>query len=429
MPGPRRRPLISILALGMILATITAPGAKAGLLVTANDDAYGVRHDRVLTVAAPGVLGNDSGIGRTAAKLTNPAHGTVTMNTNGSFTYRPTAGYVGPDSFTYEARILNLGILFTDSALVTLTITNAAPIAMNDSFTGVTGVTLSVPAPGLLANDTDGDGDALTAALVNGGGNGSLSVSADGSFTFKSGGSFVGLRTFTYQVTDGIATSSIATVSINVGPAPTPTPPPPTPTPPPAPTPTPTAIPTATPTATPTPTLLPTLPPLPTLLPTLPPLPTLLPAPSPSGRPDPSARPTASVTPAPTSTGSAGTSAGPGSSKDGGSGGGPIAAGPIAGGPSIPPDGPGGGPGGAAGFVVGRPDPARIEGLGDLAVVGIGGLVEWAVPALVLSVPGLLLVIAVLAQAAGALFWVPVARRWLGGFGIRRRRGTSGGRA
>ncbi|MEA2606869.1 MAG: hypothetical protein QOI00_1626, partial [Chloroflexota bacterium] len=89
----------------------------------------------------------------------------------------------------------------------------------------------------------------------------------------------------------------------------------------------------------------------------------------------------------------------------------------------------GSGPGGAAGFVVGQADPARIEGLGDLAVVGIGGLVEWAVPALVLSVPGLLLVIAVLAQSAGALFWVPVARRWLGGFGIRRRRGTYGGHA
>jgi hypothetical protein len=51
------------------------------------------------------------------------------------------------------------------------------------------------------------------------------------------------------------------------------------------------------------------------------------------------------------------------------------------------------------------------------------------VPALVLSVPGLLLVIAVLAQAAGALFWLPVAQRWLGGFGIRRRRGPSAERA
>jgi hypothetical protein len=71
---------------------------------------------------------------------------------------------------------------------------------------------------------------------------------------------------------------------------------------------------------------------------------------------------------------------------------------------------------------VGRGDLGQIDGLGDVGIVGIGGLVIWAVPALVLSVPGLLLLLAVLAQAAGALFWLPVARRWLGGFGIRRRR-------
>jgi hypothetical protein len=73
---------------------------------------------------------------------------------------------------------------------------------------------------------------------------------------------------------------------------------------------------------------------------------------------------------------------------------------------------------------VGRGDLGSIDGLGDVDIVGIGGLVIWAIPALVLSVPGLLLLLAVLAQAAGALFWVPVARRWLGGFGIRRRRET-----
>jgi hypothetical protein len=47
---------------------------------------------------------------------------------------------------------------------------------------------------------------------------------------------------------------------------------------------------------------------------------------------------------------------------------------------------------------------------------------EWAVPALVLSVPGLLLVLAVAAQAAFAALWLPLVRRWLGGLGVRRRR-------
>jgi len=90
------------------------------------------------------------------------------------------------------------------------------------------------------------------------------------------------------------------------------------------------------------------------------------------------------------------------------------------------PGGPGGGPGQAGGFDVGRGDVGLIDGLGDVGVVGLSGLVIWAVPALVLSVPGLLLLLAVLAQAAGGLLWLPVVRRWLGGFGIRRRRAADG---
>jgi hypothetical protein len=84
----------------------------------------------------------------------------------------------------------------------------------------------------------------------------------------------------------------------------------------------------------------------------------------------------------------------------------------------------GAGPDQLAGFAVGRSELDAIDGVGDLGVIGLGGLVVWAVPALVLSVPGLLLVLAVLAQAMGGLLWLPVARRWLGGFGIRRRHAT-----
>jgi hypothetical protein len=64
-----------------------------------------------------------------------------------------------------------------------------------------------------------------------------------------------------------------------------------------------------------------------------------------------------------------------------------------------------------------------IDDFGDVDLTSLG-LIEWAVPSLVLSVPGILLVLAVLAQASGGVFWVPIARRWLGGFGLRRRRST-----
>ena len=95
----RLQRLIAALATMLLVAAMTAPVATAALLglVTARDDAYTAVHSRPLAVnAANGVLDNDSGIGITAARLTHPAHGTVTVNSNGSFTYRPTAGMSAP---------------------------------------------------------------------------------------------------------------------------------------------------------------------------------------------------------------------------------------------------------------------------------------------------------------------------------------------
>jgi hypothetical protein len=67
------------------------------------------------------------------------------------------------------------------------------------------------------------------------------------------------------------------------------------------------------------------------------------------------------------------------------------------------------------------------EGDGAPFDLGSGGLatfdsIDWAIPALALTVPGLLLMLAVLAQLSVGALWLPVVRRWLGGFGVGRRR-------
>lgn len=385
-----------IAALWVAGALLSASPAKALLSLVANPDAYSVRHDRVLNVAAPGVLGNDVVVlGSTAVRDSQPAHGSLALQSNGAFTYTPAAGYVGTDSFRYHAHDL----LDSNSATVTITITNATPVAHADSYTATTGVTLSVPAPGLLANDTDGDGDALSAQLVDGGGNGSLDVNANGSFSFKSGGSFSGDRTFTYRVTDGVAWSVSATVTIAVSPTGTQTP-----------SPTPTAAPTVTaaPTRTPTPTPIP----IPTLsIPTLPvptlPIPTLpaasLPIASlPIASLSPSNSPAATPTPAPSSPGASVGAIGPlGAPREGS------------------PDGGTGsnGVGPESGFIVGETF-GSFDGLDPIVFGGF----EWAVPGLALSVPGLLLILAIAAQGGAGLFSVPFVRRWLGNFGLWRRR-------
>jgi hypothetical protein len=80
-------------------------------------------------------------------------------------------------------------------------------------------------------------------------------------------------------------------------------------------------------------------------------------------------------------------------------------------------------PGGAVRdpFAVGGKTGVPLDGLVNIEVPTIAGL-EWAVPALVLTVPGLLLILAIAIQAVIGAFWLPVVRRWLGGFGLRRRR-------
>lgn len=90
------------------------------------------------------------------------------------------------------------------------------PIARDDFYTTTEGTPLSVPAPGVLANDSDPDGDSLTAQLVAGPSNGTLVLNPDGSFTYTPNAGFNGTDTFTYQASDGSALSNVATVTIQV---------------------------------------------------------------------------------------------------------------------------------------------------------------------------------------------------------------------
>lgn len=90
------------------------------------NDAYGTNANTTLNQAAPGVLTNDTvPEGATQARLVSgPAHGALTLNSDGSFTYIPAADYTGSDGFTYKA---SDGTLNSDEATVTITIQNVSP--------------------------------------------------------------------------------------------------------------------------------------------------------------------------------------------------------------------------------------------------------------------------------------------------------------
>ena len=86
-------------------ATSTTAVTVLNVAPTAVDDANAVDVDCTLTLAAGGVLGNDTDAGDslTAELVGRPRHGTLTLHPDGSFNYIPDAGYVGPDSFAYRA--------------------------------------------------------------------------------------------------------------------------------------------------------------------------------------------------------------------------------------------------------------------------------------------------------------------------------------
>jgi VCBS repeat-containing protein len=185
----------------------------------ATDDSYSIAEYRTLSISAPGVLGNDSdpnGDPLSAALINAPAHGQLTFNTNGSFTYTPATGYTGADSFTYMATD---GQADSNIATVSLTVTpNHPPVAKdNGPYSIHWSKPLTIAAPGVLADDTDPDGDPLTAVLVNRPTHGDVILNQDGSFTYTPRGLYNGPDKFTYAASDGhsgIVPISEATVSV-----------------------------------------------------------------------------------------------------------------------------------------------------------------------------------------------------------------------
>jgi VCBS repeat-containing protein len=181
-------------------------------------DTFATLEDVPLTIFARGVLANDADIDSAVIQAVidaAPAHGVLSLKSTGEFTYTPSPDFSGIDNFTYR---VSDGVLTSNAATVTITVraVNDRPHAANESFHVLANSPLAVAAPGVLAADTDVDGDALTAVVVNRPEHGSLVLNADGSFSYSPGPAFIGTDKFCYYATDGQAMSNVATVSITV---------------------------------------------------------------------------------------------------------------------------------------------------------------------------------------------------------------------
>lgn len=112
-----------------------------------------------------------------------------------------------------------------DTIDITITPVNDAPVAADDAYEIRTTETLSVSVAGVLAGDTDADGDSLTAELATGPEHGTLTLNPDGSLQYVPDESFIGDDSFTYCAHDGTVASNEATVVISVTELPMPFPP------------------------------------------------------------------------------------------------------------------------------------------------------------------------------------------------------------
>lgn len=202
----------------------TATGSVALTVAAVNDapsataDAYVANEDVALVIAGPGVLGNDADVENdalSASAAAPPAHGTLTFNPNGGFTYTPAPHYFGPDAFTYTVRDAN-GATALGTVALSVQAVNDAPVAALDVYATNEDVALVVAAPGVLGNDSDVENDALSASIANSPAHGTLVFGLGGGFTYTPAAHFHGADSFTYSARDPSGASMTGTVTLSV---------------------------------------------------------------------------------------------------------------------------------------------------------------------------------------------------------------------
>ena len=198
--------------------TVTIAVLSGNRAPVAVADQYSVRANRTLAIAAPGLLANDSDADGDALSISSidvtGTQGTVAAFADGHFSFTPTAGFTGQTSFKYN---LADGVGGTAQAVVTVNVVNTAPVLAADSYSVHAGQVLQIPAPGLLGNDSDADGDALAVSAIDvTGTQGTVAAFADGHFSFTPTVGFTGATSFKYNVADGFGGTAQATVAINV---------------------------------------------------------------------------------------------------------------------------------------------------------------------------------------------------------------------
>lgn len=211
------KPISSSVKISSSVVTVSSSAANIAPVATA--DSYNTQEDAPISVNAPGILSNDNdanGNTLTALLVSSVTHGTLALNSNGSFVYTPAANYSGADAFTYRPYD---GMAYGNTVTVSIAVSNVndAPTGNSDNYATTQNTALTTTtANGVLKNDIDPEGTTLTAILVTNPSHGSLTLNANGTFTYIPTTGFTGSDAFGYKPNDGTSNGITVTVSINV---------------------------------------------------------------------------------------------------------------------------------------------------------------------------------------------------------------------
>ncbi|MGH8400026.1 MAG: beta strand repeat-containing protein, partial [Gammaproteobacteria bacterium] len=201
-----------------VTITVNAPVAIPGQL-TASDLSL-TAYENTTATGTLSILGG-SGQGLSISIGTKPAHGTVTITdvNSGTFTYAPSSGYVGADSFTYSAKDSTLNTT-SNKATVSITVNAvtatgaAAPIASKLTLATYAGIPITGT---LTASDAAGNAVSYTVTQPS---HGTLKLNnaATGAFTYTPTTGYTGADSFTFKATDTVTklVSSAATASLTI---------------------------------------------------------------------------------------------------------------------------------------------------------------------------------------------------------------------
>ena len=200
---------------GLDMSHVAGDGLGGIQAPVAGADSFTGAADHVIT---GNVLANDTGPAGLTLSATpqtqTTAHGSVTVNADGTFAYTPTAGFNGTDSFTYTLKD-GSGLTATGDVNVTIgTSPYQPPVAVTETFTGAQ----NQPITGnVLTNDSDPNGLALSvtpATLTTA--HGTVVENANGTFTYTPAAGYIGTDSFTYTLKDSAGLSTVGTENISI---------------------------------------------------------------------------------------------------------------------------------------------------------------------------------------------------------------------